>query len=125
MELIIWVIFILIVCFGVAFIIWIRRKPHKYAKYEGKQIRVNEDHRTLDEEDQKKMENSKQQALVIINQHLSSYLENRPSPKYEDWIAKLHPDNVNTDGVVDKRLYLPNSDHRNVWNDSVDRQYHV
>jgi hypothetical protein len=43
------------------------------------------------------------------------------SISYEDWIAELHPDNYRADnGTIDARFYVPNSDHRLLWNEYVD-----
>jgi len=64
-----------------------------------------------------------------IEQHLQDFLAQRPDGFYEDWIQDLHPDNVteektSTDGItnkhIDMRFYLVDSDHRMLWNQTVD-----
>ena len=78
--------------------------------------------------------------LRIIIEHLHDFIDNPSwekcvpsrSPRYEDWIEELHPENVNivhdnakngqgkntlTQKEVDRRFYDENSDHRIVWND--------
>lgn len=70
-----------------------------------------------------------------ISNHLKSYILRNPSGTYEGWIEELHPDNVvvndesgydkrnKTKGsniYIDHRFYLEDSDHRKLWNQSID-----
>ena len=58
---------------------------------------------------------------TIIN-HLTEFLERRPDAVYEDWIAELHPDNLDLEkgGDIDHRFYVKESDHRIIWNSSME-----
>lgn len=55
----------------------------------------------------------------IVTKHLAKWLESDPPLiRYEAWIAAVHPDNAKG-GVIDSRMYLPKSYHRNTWNKNV------
>lgn len=58
------------------------------------------------------------EALCIqaVYDHLTLFLEKHPFSSYEEWIADLHPENVNRNGTIDHRFYMEGSDHRKIWN---------
>mmetsp|Transcript_29083 Transcript_29083/g.40726 ORF Transcript_29083/g.40726 Transcript_29083/m.40726 type:complete len:221 (-) Transcript_29083:192-854(-) len=77
----------------------------------------------------------------LIQQHLEEFLNENPDAMYEEWIEKLHPENVHSspDSInlvptqdsthagrnrtrsfhVDHRFYVEDSDHRRMWNDAI------
>ena len=75
-----------------------------------------------EESDRKKLCREAQAAsLQIILDHLAQFLETRPDGKYEDWIAELHPDNLDmAKGDIDHRFYVKESDHRMIWNSCME-----
>ena len=63
-----------------------------------------------------------------MHEHLEEFLRGNPRASYESWIAALHPDNVvegrSLEGVsgsteIDHRFFVAESDHRNLWNESI------
>ena len=75
--------------------------------------------------------------LDINRRHLSEFLITHPYATYEEWIAKLHPDNVTTTTTnsnnnggggnksqsaisIDHRFYVEDSDHRKLWNEMIE-----
>ena len=60
-----------------------------------------------------------------MKEHLDEFLHRRPTATYEEWIKELHPENVSPGRLledfdeVDIRFYVPDSDHRLLWNSSV------
>jgi len=63
--------------------------------------------------------------MQTILEHLSNFREERPDATYEEWIIKLHPDNAddkrrNNVGLIDHRFYVEESDHRIIWNETMD-----
>lgn len=64
-----------------------------------------------------------------LARHLDEWLlTGASSSTYEDWIAAVHPENVkqtpSSGYVVDERMYLEGSFHRQLWNGRVARQHH-
>ena len=61
--------------------------------------------------------------LETILNHLTEFLERRPDANYEEWIAELHPDNMDLakGGNIDHRFYVKESDHRMIWNSSMEK----
>ena len=71
---------------------------------------------------------AERQSLEIMYEHLEEFLRENPRASYESWIAALHPDNVVEgkllEGVsgsteIDHRFFVSESDHRNLWNESI------
>jgi hypothetical protein len=59
--------------------------------------------------------------MQAVREHLDSFLQENPAAEYETWIRELHPDNVNVkDRSIDPRFYVEDSDHRILWNDTID-----
>mmetsp|Transcript_27945 Transcript_27945/g.33085 ORF Transcript_27945/g.33085 Transcript_27945/m.33085 type:complete len:143 (+) Transcript_27945:139-567(+) len=63
--------------------------------------------------------------METMLEHLSNFREERPDATYEEWIMKLHPDNAddkrrNNVGLIDHRFYVEESDHRIIWNETMD-----
>jgi len=78
----------------------------------------------------------------LIQQHLEEFLNENPNAMYEEWIEKLHPENVHSSPDItriigtqdstpieqsctksfhiDHRFYVEDSDHRRMWNDAID-----
>ena len=77
-----------------------------------------------DREASAEVEFSRKSALNDMRKHLDTFIkqcaESTELPKYEAWIADLHPENkaVGEDGKIsiDPRLFLADSDHRIMWN---------
>jgi len=61
---------------------------------------------------------AEQACLEAVRQHLMSFLQEYPKGTYEEWIQELHPENV-TDGTLDHRFYVKESDHLILWNESL------
>jgi hypothetical protein len=60
---------------------------------------------------------SQADCMKEISNHLGSFLTDNPAAKYEEWVAAVHPDNAEyTDGSIDHRFYVKDSDHRILWN---------
>ena len=60
--------------------------------------------------------------LRTIVEHLYRFLDEHgydADPGYEDWIKKLHPENI-TGTQVDHRFYIEESEHRLVWNELME-----
>jgi len=80
----------------------------------------------MEEEERKAMCREAVAACMhTIFEHLSDFQKERPDATYEEWIMKLHPDNAddqrNRDrGLIDHRFYVEESDHRIIWNDTMD-----
>mmetsp|Transcript_17228 Transcript_17228/g.32610 ORF Transcript_17228/g.32610 Transcript_17228/m.32610 type:complete len:165 (-) Transcript_17228:14-508(-) len=63
---------------------------------------------------------SQSECMKEITDHLFQYLHENPDATYEEWIASLHPDNAAyTDGRIDHRFYVEESDHRLLWNECM------
>mmetsp|Transcript_20314 Transcript_20314/g.29921 ORF Transcript_20314/g.29921 Transcript_20314/m.29921 type:complete len:135 (-) Transcript_20314:362-766(-) len=58
-----------------------------------------------------------------IKEHLQDFMIENPDSSYEEWIRELHPDNAEyvDSQVIDHRLYAPESDHRQMWNEYVEQ----
>jgi hypothetical protein len=72
------------------------------------------------EESEQMVEEAARMMLEINRRHLEDFLTGHPAATYEEWIADLHPENVNNsggDGAVDHRFYVETSDHRLLWNE--------
>jgi hypothetical protein len=77
----------------------------------------------------------REECLDGIRQHLEQFWENHhhsewtgatlPLPTYEDWIRQLHPDNVQPDGTIDARFYIPDCDHLVLWNQNYNKTQHL
>jgi len=50
-----------------------------------------------------------------ILDHLEEFITEYLDATYEQWIANLHPENMNAD-KVDHRFYVECSDHLQIWN---------
>jgi len=60
---------------------------------------------------------SQLECMREITNHLKMHLVEHPSATYEEWIAAVHPDNAEySDGRIDHRFYVEDSDHRILWN---------
>ena len=60
----------------------------------------------------------REECMDALRTHLVSFLQETPEGRcYEDWIAEVHPENVNDDDQVDARFYVQDSDHRILWNE--------
>jgi len=61
--------------------------------------------------------------MMEVRNHLMEYVNSHPSSTYEEWIGKLHPDNVNQKHphLIDHRFYVEDSDHRRLWNINLTR----
>lgn len=63
--------------------------------------------------------------LDAIRQHLFAFLAESPNVTYEDWIEELHPENAKSmrnivqGKRIDHRFYMPDSDHRQLWNENL------
>lgn len=65
----------------------------------------------------KMVRDSQLQCMKQISDHLKPFLIQNPYANYEEWIADLHPDNAEySDGRIDHRFYVQDSDHRKLWN---------
>ena len=69
-----------------------------------------------------------QMLLDVDSQHLQEFLstdDNKNTATYEDWIENLHPENVvakagfGHNKTIDHRFYVHDSDHRGIWNSSL------
>jgi hypothetical protein len=66
----------------------------------------------------------REQCMDEIRRHLEQFWEENQHhrhdfsapPTYDDWIRELHPDNVQADGTMDARFYIPDCDHWVLWN---------
>jgi hypothetical protein len=87
--------------------------------------RINADN--ADEQERKEICRQAMEAcLNTMRDHLLEFLGDNPQASYEEWIANLHPDNINykTDGLtstplIDHRFYVEDSDHRILWNEHL------
>jgi len=61
--------------------------------------------------------------MLEVRSHLFDFLDSHPSSTYEEWIKKLHPENVNQKHphLIDHRFYVEDSDHRRLWNINLTR----
>jgi hypothetical protein len=64
--------------------------------------------------------------MRAVKDHLESFLQEHPDASYENWIEELHPENAHEglllEGLgktLDHRLYVEDSDHRKLWNESL------
>jgi len=84
------------------------------------------------ERERKESEAMAQEAATLMmeinRQHLQEFINNAvvvgdggPTATYEQWIAELHPENITAETAaaihIDHRFYLPDSDHRRLWNE--------
>ena len=59
--------------------------------------------------------------LDINRRHLEEFLITHPESTYEQWIAALHPENVEEgSAMIDHRFYVEDSDHRILWNEKIE-----
>ena len=66
------------------------------------------------------VQDAAQMMLEINRRHLEEFLITYPLSTYEQWIGKLHPENMNGDGrSIDHRFYVEDSDHRILWNEMI------
>ena len=71
----------------------------------------------VDDQDRRQMvRESLSQCMKEIQTHLDGFLISNPRASYEEWIAVLHPDNVNDEEEIDHRFYVQESDHLLLWN---------
>mmetsp|Transcript_21505 Transcript_21505/g.65707 ORF Transcript_21505/g.65707 Transcript_21505/m.65707 type:complete len:333 (-) Transcript_21505:1008-2006(-) len=68
-----------------------------------------------DEELRALVERTNMLAMAVVEQHLDEFLRDRPSGRYEGWIAELHPENA----YLDARFYLADQPHLLLWNERV------
>ena len=112
---------------------------------EDAQMRLRMDRINREREESEAMVLDAARMMLDINRrHLSEFLITHPYATYEEWIAKLHPDNVTTttttttttksnnggggDGnksqqpaiSIDHRFYVEDSDHRQLWNEMIE-----
>lgn len=64
--------------------------------------------------------------LNATSEHLLSFIKERPSAKYHEWIEDLHPENAHEGALleglgktIDHRFFVEVSDHRRIWNDNL------
>ena len=95
---------------------------------------INEE--TAQENEHKRMvREAEAMSMDIMKQHLEEFIRAYPRSTYESWIGALHPDNVvegklvddgaaagGTSMEIDHRFYVEDSDHRRLWNDSLNEQ---
>ena len=96
---------------------------------------------TAEEVEHKRMvREAEQMSLEIMREHLEEFVSANPMATYESWIGALHPDNVLEDRTppqaedaagtagragdaggmnIDHRFYVEYSDHRRIWNESL------
>jgi hypothetical protein len=56
------------------------------------------------------VEESRQQCMQIMEEHLERFLDSHPDASFEEWIADLHPQNATESGgdvVIDHRFLIP------------------
>lgn len=69
--------------------------------------------------------------MVEVETHLDRFLKSNPwTGTYEQWIGELHPENLRVNPhsgemVIDHRFYVEGSDHRRLWNSTVDERRKV
>lgn len=76
----------------------------------------------IEEQDRNQLvRQSQAECMKEVTTHLVSYLGQHPEATYEEWIASLHPDNAEySDGRIDHRFYVEDSDHRKLWNECME-----
>jgi len=74
-----------------------------------------EDEDLADADDELRLQEERDKALVVIRRHLNTFLHESPSATYDRWLRELHPENARQD-ELDLRFFLPDSDHRVIWN---------
>ncbi len=65
--------------------------------------------------------------LQTMRDHLSEFLQQHSDGTYEEWIFALHPENTQDASLlqdmeykeVDLRFYVEESDHRQLWNETI------
>lgn len=63
------------------------------------------------------MKAAKKACEEVVSSHLDEWLETSPQRvRFEEWLEAVHPENCK-EGVVDSRMYLEVSYHRQLWND--------
>lgn len=73
-----------------------------------------------DQERNELVRKSQSECMREITDHLFVFLREYPGATYEEWIASLHPDNAAfSDGRIDHRFYVEESDHRLLWNECM------
>jgi hypothetical protein len=73
-----------------------------------------------DQERNELVRTSQSECMKEITDHLFPFLRENPDATYEEWIASLHPDNADySDGRIDHRFYVEDSDHRLLWNECM------
>ena len=67
------------------------------------------------QENEALVEEAARMMLDINRRHLEEFLQTQPTATYEEWIADLHPENIDASGKMDHRFYVPDSDHLLLW----------
>jgi len=62
---------------------------------------------------------TRQACMAILEKHLNDHQAVFPGSTYEEWVAQVHPENSSLTGI-DMRFYLARSEHRNLWNRTVE-----
>ena len=99
---------------------------------EDTQMRLRMDRINREREESEAMVADAARMMLDINRrHLSEFLITHPHATYEEWIGKLHPENVTsqddngnsttttTNPSIDHRFYVEDSDHRMLWNEMI------
>ena len=69
---------------------------------------------------------AEQACLQTMREHLETFLPDHQGATYEEWIFAFHPENTQDVSLimehkeVDERFYVEESDHRRLWNETVD-----
>lgn len=105
---------------------------------EDAQMRLRMDRINREREESEAMVLDAARMMLDINRrHLNEFLITHPNATYEEWIGKLHPENVTTTNgggdsdesqptiSIDHRFYVEESDHRRLWNEMIgdEREY--
>lgn len=87
------------------------------------ELRMRMDRIDREREESEAMVHEAARMMMEINRrHLEKFIITRPGATYEEWISKLHPENVEDglDGkIIDHRFYVEDSDHRILWNETI------
>lgn len=91
---------------------------------EDAQMRLRMDRINREREESEAMVADAARMMLDINRrHLNEFLITHPYATYEEWIGKLHPENVTqqdkTTTTIDHRFYVEDSDHRMLWNEMI------
>ena len=113
-----WKLWFLLILLGILGIFRYRQhqvEAQREAILQGNMARIDQDR----QESESMAHQAAKMILAMDKSHLEEFLIKNPSGSYEEWIRELHPDNVDQNGILDHRFYLEDSDHRQLWNDSL------